>query len=68
MKDKIVEIRKEFEGAYSVVSSLDELENLRVSMLGKKGRITELMGLFREIPNEEKREVGKLVNELKSLI
>lgn len=68
MKDKIVEIRKEFEGAYSAVSSLDELENLRVSMLGKKGRITELMGLFREIPNEEKREVGKLVNELKSLI
>lgn len=68
MKERIQELKKEFNEEYEKVCSLDELEALRVSMLGKKGKITDLMAKFREIPNEEKREVGRLVNELKSLI
>ena len=68
MKEKIQELRNEFNESYQAVSSLDELEALRLAMLGKKGKINELMAMFREIPNEEKREVGRLVNELKSLI
>lgn len=68
MKERIEQLKKEFGEAYNGVSSLEELETLRVSMLGKKGKITDLMASFREIPNEEKREVGKLVNELKNLI
>ena len=68
MKERIQEIKNEFNDKYNAVSSLDELEELRLLMLGKKGKITDLMVAFREIPNEEKREVGKMVNELKSLI
>ena len=59
MKEKIQEIKSEYLERFESVSSLEELENLRVLMLGKKGKITDLMGLFREVPNEEKREVGK---------
>lgn len=68
MKERIEEVKSEYLCRSSEINSLEELESLRVSMLGKKGKITELMGLFREVPNEEKREVGKLVNELKALI
>lgn len=68
MKEKIQELKNEFNEKYAGLSSLSEVEELRLYMLGKKGKITELMTAFREIPNEEKREVGKLVNELKSMI
>lgn len=68
MKEKIQQLKNEFNERYASLSSLNEVEDLRLSMLGKKGKITELMTAFREIPNEEKREVGKLVNELKSMI
>lgn len=68
MKEKIQELKNEFNEKYDKLSNLNEVEELRLYMLGKKGKIIELMTAFREIPNEEKREVGKLVNELKSMI
>lgn len=68
MKERISEIREEFETKYQAVESLEELESLRLLMLGKKGKITDLMASFREIPNDQKREIGRLVNELKARI
>jgi phenylalanyl-tRNA synthetase alpha chain len=49
-------------------SSIKELEEFRVNTLGKKGSITLLMSEFRNVPNEEKKEIGKLINELKNLV
>lgn len=46
--------------------SIAELENFRVHLLGKKGKITELLSDFRNVPNEEKKEIGKLINDLKN--
>ena len=56
-----------------IISSLDEvkdlssLNDLKVKYLGKKGIITELYSKMREIPNEEKKEYGIKINELKDL-
>lgn len=47
-------------------STLDETENFRIKMLGKKGLITELMGEFRNVPNEQKKEFGQKINTLKT--
>ena len=47
--------------------SLEELENLRIKYLSKKGHISTLMNDFRDVAAEEKREVGKHINELKEL-
>ena len=68
MKERTEQIRKDFENDYAGVSNDAELEALRLKYLGKKGVITDLMSTFREIPNEEKREAGRLVNDLKSFI
>ena len=45
---------------------LKVLDDLRVKYLGKKGLITELNSEIRNIPNEEKKEFGMLVNELRN--
>ena len=47
--------------------SLEELEVLRIKYLSKKGSISTLMNDFRNVAAEEKREVGKHLNELKEL-
>lgn len=52
------------------LSNLEDLKNLsdlKVKYLGKKGIITELYGKMKEISNEEKKEYGKRINELKNL-
>ena len=50
------------------VNSISALEELRVKYLGKKGQVTELMGKIREIPNEQKREYGQKINQVKTEI
>lgn len=43
----------------------DELEALRIKYLSKKGEINALMNDFRHVASEQKREIGKYLNELK---
>ena len=38
------------------VTDLKELNDLKVEYLGKKGKITELNQMIKDIPNEEKKE------------
>lgn len=47
-------------------SSAEELEFLRIKYLSKKGLIPQLMGEFREVAAERKRELGVAINSLKS--
>lgn len=46
-------------------NSAEELEALRIKYLSKKGVISELMADFRNVPTEQKKEVGMKLNELK---
>ncbi|MCQ2217550.1 MAG: phenylalanine--tRNA ligase subunit alpha [Paludibacteraceae bacterium] len=43
----------------------EELEALRIKYLSKKGEISLLFNDFRNVANEQKREVGQLLNQLK---
>ena len=47
-------------------NSLEELEAIRIKYLSKKGEISELFNQFREVPNEQKREIGQLINHLRN--
>jgi len=46
-------------------NNTDEVEVLRIKYLSKKGEISQLFNDFRTVPNEQKRQVGQLLNELK---
>ena len=48
-------------------ASAQELESLRLKYLSKKGAINDLMADFRNVPADQKREVGQKLNELKNL-
>ena len=46
-------------------TNAEELEALRIKYLSKKGEISLLMNDFRNIASDQKREIGKSLNELK---
>jgi phenylalanyl-tRNA synthetase alpha chain len=43
----------------------ESLEAFRIRFLGSKGKTKELFGELKNVPNEQKREVGQLLNELR---
>ncbi len=64
MLDKINALKEEISA--SVASNLQEVEELRIKYLSKKGSISLLMADFRTVPAEMKRELGQKINELKN--
>lgn len=68
MKEKILKLKEEFEEFCKNVKSLADVESLRLDFLGKKGKITNLMADFRLVPNEQKKEIGMLINNLKTSV
>ena len=49
-------------------NSLDDLENLRVHVLGKKGSITSLMKQLGSLEPDKRREAGQILNSLQKNI
>ncbi len=65
MLAKIEALLQEINGLQA--ASAEELEALRIKYLSKKGAINALMADFRNVPAEQKKEVGIKLNELKNL-
>ena len=61
---KIEQLLQEVEAMEA--TNAEELETLRIKYLSKKGAINDLMADFRNVPAEQKKEVGMRLNELKS--
>ena len=61
--DKIDELLKEV-GSLSAKNA-DEIEQLRLKYISKKGKITALMADFRDVASDQKKTVGMKINELK---
>jgi len=66
MKEKIEKHLKEIQ-TFSV-DSIEQLEQLRIKFLSKKGIIANLFTEFKNIPNEQKKEIGQYLNELKTKV
>lgn len=64
MLNKINSLKEEISAA--VATSQDAVEQLRIKYLSKKGVISLLMNDFRNVPAEQKREIGQKINELKT--
>ena len=64
MKLKIEDIQKQLNELK--IESADQLEEYRQQFLSKKGKIQALFADFKDVPKEEKPEVGQLVNVLKN--
>lgn len=64
MKDIIEKLMSEVDTL--VAKTAAEVEEHRIRLLGKKGTITDLFEKFRELSGEEKKVLGKVINELKN--
>lgn len=63
--DKIDVLLKEVQEMSA--KNADEVEQLRLKYLSKKGEITALMNDFRNVAADQKKTVGMKINELKTL-
>lgn len=63
--DKLEELLKEVK-SLTKVDNRKELEELKNTYMGKSGKITLIQQLIKEIPNDEKKEFGIKVNEIRN--
>ncbi len=63
--NELDKIEKDLLSKISQITSLAELEKIRVSALGKKGNISVMMKTLVSLGPEERKSLGKVFNELK---
>jgi phenylalanyl-tRNA synthetase alpha chain len=68
MQTQINQVQDEFTKSLKQTKDLNSLENLRVEMLGKKGKVTALLANLRNVEKSQKRQMGQSINMLKKLV
>jgi len=68
MKQQLENLYKQTIATIEKAASIDELEQIRVKVLGRKGELTQILRSLGTLPQEERIETGKLSNELKDSI
>lgn len=62
-------IKQYIEKAKQITASTkEEIENARIEYLGKKGVMNDLFAEFKNVAPEERKEIGILLNELKTTV
>ncbi len=65
MLEKLNLIKLEAKEELNNVNNLDDLQKFRVKILGRKGKMTLVLRGLKDVPAENRRQVGKIANELK---
>ncbi len=65
LDQQIKDLKKNFLSQLDKADSQDALEEIRITYLGRKGKIADLMDQLKNLPLEEKKEFGPQLNELK---
>lgn len=68
MQPTIETLRQEFKSELSLAKSTANLEVVKVKYLGKKSPIQNLMRALKDVPQEQRPECGKWINDLKEEI
>ncbi len=68
LQQKIINLSEEISNSISKAKDLKSLDEIRISTLGKKGSITSYLKDLRDYDNDSKKEIGSLINEIKSNI
>jgi phenylalanyl-tRNA synthetase alpha chain len=64
MKLKIEAIKQEFE--LFEINTIEQLEIYRIKFLGSKGLIKDLFSELKNVPNDQKKDIGQLLNQLRA--
>ena len=68
MKEQLSKIHESAKAELAELSSIQELENFRVQVLGKKGKLTAILKQMGTLSAEERPKIGQLANEVRQSI
>lgn len=68
MKEKLETIKAEALARIESAKDMDSLNDIKVAMLGKKGELTAVLKGMKDVPPEERPQVGQMVNEARAAI
>lgn len=68
MKNKLEAIQAEALAALKTANTQEDLENLRIKYLGKKGELTAILRQMGSLSSEERPIVGQVANEVRQTI
>ena len=66
LKQKISELKSDSSESITLCRDKESLDKTYKSYLGKSGQVNSLLKSLGDLPNENRREAGKLLNDLKS--
>jgi len=68
MSEELENLEKQIEEKITNATTLDDLNSIRVEVFGKKGLITNHLKSLTELPENERKEKGKKINNVKNKI
>ena len=68
MQKQLRSILEEARNQLQNADSLENTEEIRVKLLGKKGQLTEILRSMGSLGAEERKEIGKLANEVRGQV
>lgn len=68
MQEEIMSLKNEAMAQIMEAKTEEELEALRISYLGKNGKLTELIKKIKDVPAEKKGQVGASINDAKNTL
>ena len=68
MKERLEAIKKAALEKIERADAMDSLNDIRVSVLGKKGELTQVLKGMKDVAKEERPIVGQMVNDTRAVI
>lgn len=68
MEENLIKIKNDVSTLLLQAESLDEINNIKLKFMGKKGRLTNEIKNIIKLPIEKRVEIGKLANEIKNTV
>ncbi len=65
MKEQLEKIKEEALRQIESSEALERLNDIRVSYLGKKGELTNLLKSMKDVAPEDRPKVGQMVNDVR---
>jgi len=65
MQNKLQKLKQEIFDKLAEIKHLDVLRDLEIKYLGRKGEFTKILRCLKDLTIQEKKEIGKLANEIK---
>ena len=68
LETQLTELQSIASEEINAADSLEQLESLRVGYLGKKGKVSKILGGMGKLDPSDRPKVGKLANEVKTAL